>query len=274
MYWLWQVQAVPAPDKCNFAPRRSVNTVLRAILRGTVYRLLPKNKATLLIFGIVAFVVLVAANGAKAATNGSCTGSIAASAKLTCDFDAQGASKIAIVVEAACAGGIVPTVAAFRLLDSGNLPEPTSNPLPLTTVQTGDRVCTSGFAGNIRSYEAYGWRKYRVQATNTDSVSRAMTITWAGERPTVTLDPDSQNSVDIAGAPELDVSIQNQPVEVRCVEDTCTSTGGGGGGEVELSVEDRDYLELIFWGIAFLCGLTLVLIAAPDWRNAWRFGKE
>lgn len=45
-----------------------MNTVLRAILRGTVYRLLPRGKMTLVVLGLVALVMLVMANGAKSAT--------------------------------------------------------------------------------------------------------------------------------------------------------------------------------------------------------------
>ena len=43
-----------------------MNTVLRAILRVTVYRLMPRNKVTVVVIGAVALVALIASSGAKA----------------------------------------------------------------------------------------------------------------------------------------------------------------------------------------------------------------
>lgn len=252
-----------------------MNTVLRAILRGVVWRLLPRSKATLLILGIVAFVVLVLANGAKA-DNGSCTGAVAANATLTCNLEfALPATRVTVLAEQVCVGAGTMGVQLYPQYAVG---VNQTREQFLAAELTQNLPCNGTATIAQRRWVAGGLKRFKLTIQNADATNgRTIQSEWFSENApvdTVEIKNDDGSAISVD---EVDVvAVKGDPdpdaerVHVECGD--CDQAPGA-VGSLALEEEDRDRLDLSWWGTWSVVGLMLVLLLALSWNSSWRFWR-
>lgn len=81
----------------------------------------------------------------------------------------------------------------------------------------------------------------------------------------------------IALAERLEATVLASENVLAAVQDVETAVAAGSGpvsGTVALASDDRDRLDLAWWGMWALVGIMLAGLFAQKWHNSWRFTRE
>jgi len=138
---------------------------------------------------------------------------------------------------------------------------PVEEPVPVSGPLTDAELRASGVPVTGPQTDAQARASAQpVSGPLTDAQLRASGVAVTGPLTDTQL---RASAVPVSGNWLTDALLRASPVEV---EGEVTGGGGGGGG---LGAEDQERLNLVWWGVWALVGLSLVALVAPRLHGAW-----